>query len=52
MYALLKAQAKEHEEMASTLVESQGISNSIHVDDVYDEYSRVWSFRNWDFRQK
>ena len=36
MYALLKAQAKEHEEMASTLVESQGIS--IHVDDVYDEY--------------
>ena len=29
MYALLKAQAKEHEEMASTLVESQGISNSI-----------------------
>ena len=36
MYALLKAQAKQHEEMAGTLVESQGIS--IHVDDVYDEY--------------
>ena len=52
MYALLKEQAKHHEGMASTLVESQGISNSIHVDDVYDEYSRVWSFRNWDFRQK
>ena len=36
MYALLKEQAKHHEGMASTLVESQGIS--IHVDDVYDEY--------------
>ena len=36
MYALLKEQAKQHEEMASTLVKSQGIS--IHVDDVYDEY--------------
>eukprot|EP00322_Chrysochromulina_rotalis_P015607 CAMPEP_0115832080 /NCGR_PEP_ID=MMETSP0287-20121206/2472_1 /TAXON_ID=412157 /ORGANISM="Chrysochromulina rotalis, Strain UIO044" /LENGTH=227 /DNA_ID=CAMNT_0003285451 /DNA_START=16 /DNA_END=700 /DNA_ORIENTATION=- len=29
MYSLLKAQAKQHEEMAGTLVESQGIS--IHV---------------------
>ena len=36
MYSLLKAQAKQHEDMAGTLVESQGIS--IHVDDVYDEY--------------
>ena len=36
MYALLKEQAKQHEDMATTLVESQGIS--IHVDDVYDEY--------------
>ena len=36
MYALLKEQVKQHEDMASTLVESQGIS--IHVDDVYDEY--------------
>ena len=36
MYALFKEQAKHHETMATTLVESRGIS--IHVDDVYDEY--------------
>ena len=36
MYALLKEQAKEHEQMAATLIDSRGIN--IHVDDVYDEY--------------
>ena len=36
MYALLKEQTKQHEDMAGTLVESQGIS--IHLDDVYGEY--------------
>ena len=36
MYALLKEQAKHHEQMATTLVDSKDIK--IHVDDVYDEY--------------
>ena len=36
MYSLLKEQAKQHEEMASTLIDMH--SYSIHVDDVYDEY--------------
>ena len=36
MYALLKEQAKHHEQMATTLMDSRGIN--IHVDDVYDEY--------------
>ena len=36
MYSLLKEQVKQHEEMASTLIDMQ--SYSIDVDDVYDEY--------------
>ena len=36
MYSLLKEQAKQHEQMAITLVDSIGIN--IHVDDVFDEY--------------
>ena len=35
MYSLLKEQVKQHEEMASTLIDMQ--SYSIDVDDVYDE---------------